>query len=72
MTKADKIRYILKYQNDIDLDVIPDYQTYTKKELEEMRAREVTTIFLDLMEAEDIVAEDYRVNTIMHGRSEQY
>lgn len=70
MTKADKIRYILKYQDDIDPEVVEDFQTYTKAELEEMRAREVTTIFLDLMEAEDMVYEDYQRNVIRHGRSE--
>jgi nicotinate-nucleotide pyrophosphorylase len=70
MIKADKIRYILKYQKDIDAELMDNFETYTKKELEEMSAREVTTIMLDLMEAEDIMDNIYQTETIRHGRSE--
>jgi len=70
MIKVDKIRYILKYQDDINGSLMDDFQTYTKKELEEMRAREVTTIFLDLMDAEAIMENIYEGETIRHGRSE--
>lgn len=70
MTKLDKIRYILKYQGDIDGRLIDGFMTYTSKELKDMRVREVTTIFLDLMEAEDIMENIYKAETIRHGRSE--
>ena len=32
MVKKDKIRYILKYQKDIDASLIDGFQTYTKTE----------------------------------------
>ena len=70
MIKADKIRYILKHQKNVDEDLIDDFQIYTKIELVAMPAREVTTIFLDLMEAEDIMDNIYQAETIKHGRSE--
>jgi len=70
MTKLDKIRYILKHQGDIDASLVDDFHTYTSKELKEMRVREVTTIFLDLMEAEDIMDNIYQAEVIRHGRSE--
>lgn len=66
MTKADKIRYILKYQDDINPEFMDDFQKYTKVELEEMSAREVTTAFSDLMQAEDIMDNIYQSEYIRY------
>jgi len=70
MRKLDKIRYILKYQGDIDGSLVDGFMTYTSKELKELPAREVTTIMLDLMDAEDIMDNIYQAETVRHGRSE--
>ncbi len=55
MKKLDTIRYILKHQKCIDASLIDDFQTYSKKELEAMKVKEVAVILANLMEAEDIM-----------------
>lgn len=70
MTKTDRIKYILENQKDVDTDLVDDFQTYTKTELEEMSASEVKDVYSNLLQAEEIMDDIYESEYIRHGRSE--
>ena len=71
MTKKEKIKYILAYQNDIDEMIGEDFDfPYNKEYLIDADNEEINSIYRSLLEAEELTEDAYQRDYIRHGRAE--